>query len=177
MKPITKLYLKIFLFAGVSYGFITLALSLIAGDKDEFNLWSLLITSFFFGIAMSLILVSVQKYRLKKNGVQEISDKNFGVSQTAYIKSDLNKSELINKLKTDPVIRKMTMIEIENGILLQTGMTWKSWGEEIKIILKTDQESDFEYEISSSPKLKTTLIDYGKNLENIDQVKRAIKRY
>jgi hypothetical protein len=51
----------------------------------------------------------------------------------------------------------------------------KSWGEEIKIILKSKTKSEFEYMISSSPKLKTTLVDYGKNLENINRIENAIK--
>tara|TARA_B110000967_G_scaffold192680_1_gene219530 strand:- start:3469 stop:3978 length:510 start_codon:yes stop_codon:yes gene_type:complete len=120
-------------------------------------------------------LVSFHKHSLKKNGVQEITDKNLGVNQKRYVKSELNKSELIKKLKTDPIIGKMKMMEIENGILLKTGMTWKSWGEKIKIILQTKQGSNFDYQISSSPKLKTTLVDYGKNLENVNRIKNVIK--
>jgi len=131
--------------------------------------------TFFFGITMSLTLVSFHRYRLKKNGVQEITNDNVGVNQSRNLKTGLNKTDLINKLKTDPLIGKMTMKEIENGILLKSRMTWKSWGEEIKIILKTENETDFEYQISSSPKLKTTLVDYGKNLENINRIESAIK--
>ena len=67
------------------------------------------------------------------------------------------------------------MTEIENGVLLKTGMTMKSWGEEIKIILKSNKENNFEYQLSSSPKLKTTIVDYGKNLENINKIESVIK--
>ena len=67
------------------------------------------------------------------------------------------------------------MTEIENGILLKTGITLQSWGEEIKIILKSNQENSYEYIISSSPKLKTALVDYGKNLENINRIENVIK--
>tara|TARA_R110002074_G_scaffold166808_1_gene327665 strand:- start:90 stop:473 length:384 start_codon:yes stop_codon:yes gene_type:complete len=124
---------------------------------------------------MSLILVSFHRYRLKKNGIQEITNDNVGVNQSRNLKTGLNKTDLINKLKTDPIIGKMKMTEIENGILLKSGMTWKSWGEEIKIILKSENITDFEYQISSNPKLKTTLVDYGKNLENINRIESAIK--
>lgn len=62
------------------------------------------------------------------------------------------------------------MMEVENGVLLTTGVSWKSWGEEIKILLKDYKETVFEYQILSSPKLKITLIDYGKNLENINRI-------
>lgn len=173
MKPITKLYLKTFLLTGIPYGLIMLGFDL--ADGDGFRLWKYLFMTFFFGITMSLILVSFHRYRLKKNGIQEITDENVGINQSKSLKTELNKTDLINKLKTDPIIGKMKMVEIENGVLLKSGMTWKSWGEEVKIILKTDNKTVFEYQISSSPKLKTTLVDYGKNLENINRIENVIK--
>lgn len=173
MKPITKLYLKTFLQTGISYGLIMLGFDL--ADGNGFRLWKFLFLTFFFGTSMSLLLVSFHKSRLKKNGIQEMTDQNLGVSQQKIVKSDLNKSELIEKLKTDPIIGKMIMKEIENGIVLKTGMTWKSWGEEIRIILQTKVGSDFDYQISSRPKLTTTLIDYGKNLENVNRIENIIK--
>ena len=173
MKPIAKLYLKTFLYSGITYGLITLGFDL--ADGDGFRLWKFLFTTVFFGATMSLILVSFHNYRLKKNGIQEISNDKVGVNQTKNLKSNLNRKDLINKLKTDPIIGKMKMIEIENGIILKTGMTLQSWGEEIKIILKSNQKNNFEYQVSSRPKLKTTLVDYGKNLENINRIENVLK--
>ena len=129
----------------------------------------------FFGISMSLILVSFHIYRLKKNGIQRINNENVGVNQSRSLITELNTTDIIDKLKINPIIRKMKMTEIKNGVLLKSGMTWKSWGEEIKIILKSENETDFEYQISSRPKLKTTLVDYGKNLENLILIENSIK--
>ncbi len=172
MKPLTKLYLKTFLLTGIPYGLITIGFDLL--DGDGFKLWKFLFSTFFFGLIMSLTLVSFHKYRLKKYGVQELSDENLGVTQTKEIKTKLGKIELVNKLKSDPIISKMEMIDTENGINLKTGMTWKSWGEEIKIILKSENNSDFEYQISSSPKLKMIIVDYGKNLQNLTRIENVI---
>lgn len=144
-------------------------------DGEGFRLWKFVFLTFFFGITMSLILVSFHKYRLKKNGIQEFTNENLGVTQTKEIKTKLGRAELIKKLKTDPIIGKMKMKETENGIALKTGITWKSWGEEIKIVLKSESDSDFEYQISSSPKLKTTIVDYGKNLQNLKRIESVIK--
>jgi hypothetical protein len=141
MKPITKLYLKAFLLTGIPYGLIMLGFDLL--DGDGFKLWKFLFMTFFFGITMSIILVSFHKYRLKKNGIQELTDENLGVNQSKNLKSELNKIELIEKLRRDPIIGKMKMTEIENGISLKTNMTWKSWGEDIKIIIKSVKETEF----------------------------------
>lgn len=172
MKPITKLYLRTFLLPGILYGLLTAGFDL--ADGNGFRLWKFLFLTFCFG-CMSFLLVQFHKYRLKKNGVQEMTDQNLGVSQKKNLKSEFNKSELIEKLKSDPIIGKMKMQEIENGIILKTGMTWLSWGEEIRIILQTKGVSDFDYQISSRPKLKMTLVDFGKNLENVNRIENVMK--
>ena len=174
MKPTTKLYLRTFLLPGIPYGLLTAGFDLANGNG--FRLWKFLFLTFFFGVTMSLILVSFHKYRLKKNGVQEMTAQNLGVSQKKNLKSELNKSELIEKLKSDPIIGKMKMQEIENGIILKTGMTWLSWGEEIRIILQTKGECGFDYQIWSRPKLKMTLVDFGKNLENVTRIENVMKK-
>jgi hypothetical protein len=174
MKPITKLYLRTFLLLGIPYGLLTAGFDF--ADGNGFRLWKFLFSTFFFGVTMSFLLVSFHKYSLKKNGVQEMTDQNLGVSQKKNLKSEFNKSELIEKLKSDPIIGKMKMQEIENGIILKTGMTLLSWGEEIRIILQTKGESDFDYQISSRPKLKITLVDFGKNLENVTRIENVMKK-
>ncbi|WP_396171690.1 hypothetical protein [Flavobacterium sp.] len=173
MKAITKLYIKTFLLTAIPYFSL---MTLFGFDEISKTIILKNITaSLFFGIFMSLILVSFHWYKLKKDGVKNITDENIGVNQTKKIETKLNKEQLIQKLKLDPTIRKMKMTEIENGVLLKTGMTMKSWGEEIKIILKSNKENNFEYQLSSSPKLKTTIVDYGKNLENINKIESVIK--
>lgn len=174
MKPTTKLYVKTFLLTGLPFGLIVLGFDL--AISNSINIGKYLFLVFCFGTVMSLILINLQMHWLKKSGVQKITAKNSGVNQTVEIKSDFNTTELIKKLKSDPIIGKMKFTEIENGVLLNTGITWKSWGEEIKISLKNHTEAYFTYQISSTPKLKTTLFDYGKNLENINQIKNALKR-
>jgi hypothetical protein len=143
-------------------------------DNSELIIWENLSMSILIGAFMSLILVSFHWYNIKKIGVENSNDDNLGVNQTRTIVTKLNKSELIHKLKLDPTIGKMKITEMENGILFKTGTTMKSWGEEIKIILISNKENNFEYQVSSSPKLKTTIVDYGKNLENVNKIESAI---
>lgn len=173
MKPIIKLYVKAFLLTGIPFGLILASSDL--ADGNEFGLVKFLFNTFFFGITLSLIFVSFHRYSLKKYGIQEITNDNLGVNQSGRLNTELNLTELIRTLKTDPVFGKMKMTEIENGVLLKSGVSWKSWGEEIKILLKTDQENNFEYHISSIPILKLTILDYGKNLGNIKRMENLIK--
>jgi hypothetical protein len=71
MKPITKLYLKAFLVTGIPYGLIMLGFDL--ADGNGFRLWKFLFLTLFFGITMSLIIVTSHRRRLKRKGIQEIS--------------------------------------------------------------------------------------------------------
>jgi hypothetical protein len=114
--------------------FILMTLFGLADDSGSI-IWENMTASLFFGISMSLILVSFHWFKLKKYGIENITDDNVGVNQTRIIETKLNKNELIQKLKLDTTIGKMKMTEMENGVLFKTGMTMKSWGEVIKIIL------------------------------------------
>lgn len=172
IKPLTRLYLKIFIATGFSFGIISLIIDLYKGTEIE--LWKYIFSTFFFGLLMSLVLVYLHKNKLKKSGINEINEANLKVTQSRDIQTDLNKSELIKKLNEDPSIRKMKIKEIENGIVISTKMTLWSLGEIIKIELKSTKDSVFEYNVSSRPKLKITLIDYGKNIQNIDLIKKVI---
>lgn len=173
MRPLIKLYLKTFLLTGIPYGLMMIGWDLLEGE--DFKLGKFLFLTFFFGITMSLITVSFHRYRLKKNGVQELNEDNLRVSHNKTVKTNLGRAELIQKLKRDPIIGKMRMTETEKGITLMTGINWKSWGEEIKIVLKSQSNAYYEYQISSSPKLKVTLLDYGKNLQNLKRLETAMK--
>lgn len=173
MKPISKLYLKIFLTTGIPYGFMMLGSDLISGKG--FNLWRFLFLTFFFGISMSLILVFFHKKKLKEIGVKEYTNNDIRIFQIKSIKSEINKKELICNLKNSPLLKKMKIEDTENEIVLKTRMSFKSWGEIIKITLKSSNDSFFEYEVSSRPKLKLTLIDYGKNRHNISLIENILK--
>ncbi len=173
MKPITKLYLKAFIFSGIPAVFVLWVTNLAVGIESSF--WELLFVASIFGILLSLTLVSLHWYQLKKHGVEEITNENVGVNQTLKLRSELNRTDLVQKLKSDPITRKMEMTETENGIVLDSGMSWKSWGEEIKIQLTANNANNFDYLISSSPKLKTTLVDFGRNYEHVNRIKSVIK--
>lgn len=173
MNPILKLYLKTFLLMGLPFGLFTIGVDMAEGNG--FNLWKFVSATFFFGGVMSVILVSFHRYRLKKTGIQEITEENLRVSQSKRFTSRLTKTEVIERLKNDPIIGAMKMTEVENGILLNNGMSWKSWGEEIQISFKSTMDSYFEYVVLSRPKLRTTLIDYGRNLENVNRIEALIE--
>jgi len=151
-----------------------IAIGLLFGDNG-LNLNNIIIGALFYGIFLSLTLVSTHKNKLKEMGIEKLTDQNLGVKHTIDIKSELNKSELIEKLKKDRVVEKMKMLEIENGVLFNKGTFWKYWGNEIKITLQKKGEKEFNYTISSRPISKVKIIDNGKNLKNVNRIKNLIQ--
>ncbi|MBK7811128.1 MAG: hypothetical protein IPO62_08895 [Saprospiraceae bacterium] len=172
MKPIYKLYLITFLATGITYG---LLMSIIDwADGSGLGRWRIIYKTCIFGLAWSLILVSYHKYCLKKIGIRELTEENLGVSHSKILKSKLNIMELIEELKKDYIFGKMKMKEMESGVLLRSNFSWKSWGEEIKIILIKQIADENEFQVSSRPKFSLTLVDYGKNLENMMRIENLL---
>jgi hypothetical protein len=66
--------------------------------------------------------------------------------------------------------------KISGEIKASTSMSWKSFGELILIRMTENKNGKTEIYISSSPKLRTTLLDYGKGYENVDEIASFIKR-
>ena len=52
-------------------------------------------------------------------------------------------------------------------------MTIKSWGEIINIESK-EIDGKYEYDIVSTPKQQMTIIDYGVNRKNIEQLEKLL---
>lgn len=167
------MYIKTFLQTGVPFGLMMVGLDVVSGDG--FSVGKFLFLTCFFGLGMSIMGVTFQRYALEKLGIYKISEANLKVTQERSVSSTLSKAELIQRLKADPSIAKMDMVENENEIHLRTGFSWASWGEVIKIVEKHSLDDHFEYAVSSRPKLKTTLVDYGRNLENILKIEKVMK--
>ena len=59
------------------------------------------------------------------------------------------------------------------GIEARTGISWQSFGEVVEVEIEPGVEGT-RLRVRSAPRLKTTLVDYGKNRQNVDRVMRAV---
>ncbi|SIS45386.1 hypothetical protein [Salimicrobium flavidum] len=76
----------------------------------------------------------------------------------------LKKAEVQEVRKRDGIIK------------VHTGASWKSWGDEIVFQLQEIDPATTRIAVTSRPKLKVTLMDYGKNHENIRSIEKHLKR-
>lgn len=116
---------------------------------------------------MSLISVTWHLIKLKTLGIRNFNSENLGTKQSVKIYSALDKNELLNALQRDPVFGKYKINENDDRISFTTKLSMSSFGEDVSIRLLSENGNRNEYEVTSKPVVKTTSVDYGRNLENI----------
>jgi hypothetical protein len=66
-------------------------------------------------------------------------------------------------------------VDTQRGVITASvGMSMVSWGEHIRVEIRSVPEGTI-VRVSSAPKLPVTLVDYGKNLRNVETVLRYLR--
>lgn len=143
-----------------------------AGNK---NFDKLLLMSLGFGLLFSLIVVSINWYRLKKKGLKSTMKEYIKVVQKREIKSSLDKAAFIQKLEEDSYYKKAKIVDVEDGVQIRTHMNFFTWGEAIDVKIEPISEVENVYKMISRPKLSTTLIDYGRGYENVNRLEKLLR--
>lgn len=134
---------------------------------NGFDVFYVLSTSILLGLVMSFIFVALQVDQLKRLGVHEFSERTLSVDQEKTFLSKLTKQKVIERISIDPHFSKMKITKTIDGLILKTPVSMKSFGEVIHITIKGQSNQQIELHITSRPKIKTTMVDLAKNLENI----------
>jgi len=127
-----------------------------------------------WGAFMSLGIGTMHVLLIRRGGEKEFTDSTLRVNQNRVVSSTISKNELFEMLKADQYFGRMKVFEQDDCVKVKTKMTFWSFGENIVIRTKALNENIFEYNISSKPWLPTTLVDYGKNLRNINRLENLI---
>ena len=173
MKPINKFYLELFLKTGLPFGIFLTVFDMLIGE--DFSLWKLIFSIIFFGLLMSISSVSMQKIGLKKLGVTEFNESNLKPFQEKEIISTLSRDEIINRFETKKWNGKIVVSKDRSAVVIKLGYSWRSWGEKITVEMKDIENNQTQIKITSKPKSSLTLIDSGKNLENIKLVEQTLQ--
>lgn len=165
MKAVALLFSKSFLITALLYGVMITLFEFSFGNG--FDVFYILTTSVLLGLVMSFIFVALQIDQLQRLGVAEFSERTLSVDQEKTFLSKLTKQKVIERINIDPHFSKMKMTKTINGIILKTPISMKSFGEVITISIKGESNEQIELHITSKPKIKTTMVDLGKNFENV----------
>lgn len=135
-----------------------------------------ILSGLIFGTLVSYILISLHK-SLSRKVDSGASMPDFNIHQVRRIVMgipfDQAFSQCIESLKTVNRCRIISQ-NLDNGeIRARAGLNWKTWGDDIIINLTKGKETT-GVEISSRPSARSTLVDFGKNLDNVERIRRFL---
>ncbi len=165
-------YLKIFFATGPLFGFIY-------GLVMAVLLWPVGIIlgpilgvfgGLSFGAGMSLILGTINRRKVRQAHLPPHIDGS-NVNQTGSVELSLpcdGAFDLSLSALTTIVKCSVKTANRETGqIMARTGRSWWSWGEKLTLHINRINSSHARVDVSSRQALGTTIIDYGRNFENV----------
>ena len=167
-----RVYFKIFLSLSIPFGLLLGVLNALF-----YGFWSGLsagiVSGLLYGFMMTLFAGIYHKKSIKRKGF-DLSEDMLRVHQNRNLSLSLPYETAFNDC-----IRALESLERSNvktadsstgKIEATVGWSWKSWGEKIAIDISKSKENQTEIAISSRPALRTTIVDYGKNFENVENI-------
>jgi hypothetical protein len=124
------------------------------------------IAGILFGSSMALILYMADR-KLRSRGIDL---PNANVFQERVVELAGSREEISAGIDRALGDLKASILPSEPGnekILARVPWSWKSFGEVLSIEIKPGESAKHQVRVSSRPRLKTTIVDYGKNAENV----------
>lgn len=169
-----KRFLKLFLASGITFGslFGSLVYSPFLGNRSaplNIRILAPILSGLCFGFIVAVSFLLLEKYMVKKNGgkahaAQLRQEKNFSLP--------ISKADALDRAQEVlPLLKaKIKSIDKNKGLIIANrGISWRSFGERLIISLKEDKESLTVIKVESAPALRLAMVDYGKNLENVEK--------
>ena len=164
--------LKIFLANGIPFGaFMAILFTFLYGI--DAGLSGGLMSGLVFGFLMFIILGFLHTRAVRKiSGVT--SRELMSTFQTRNIKLPLPFERAYDLcIESLVMIRKCKVREQDRSsgkIIANSSINWKTWGDTISFDLTGTGSEETEVSVSSRPTSWSTIVDYGKNLENVEKI-------
>lgn len=166
-----KLYRRLFLRAGLPFAIImalvlTLSHGFVAGCIYG------LLAGIAFGLLMSIMLGSLHIAAVRRISGGDIDITAVNHSGTALVAHPPEAALELCAAAVGTLKGGEILSQNEAGGILEarSGKTWKSFGERITFTLADRGDGITEVAFASRPAAGTTVVDYGKNLQNVRQI-------
>ena len=170
-----KIYPIIFLGTGIPFGLYGLLKGTLERELSH-GIKMGLIMGGLFGFFMATILGTMHRQMVKRFATEDGDCVGPRQSQTVIVKGSYEAifDACLQALKQINANIKTSDRSI-GSIVAKTSLTWRSFGEELEVTLIKQNDEQVQVTISSSPIIKTTLIDYGKGLKNVTSFLDALE--
>lgn len=161
--------LKIFLAGGIPVGiFAAILFSYLYGI--DLGLQGGLVSGLIFGSLMFFILGFLHSHAVKKIA-GDTSKESMSTCQVRNIELPLPYDRTFNLcIKSLNLISRCRVKEEERSqgkIIARSSVNWKTWGDTISFEITGISNENTAVKVSSRPTSRTTIVDFGKNLENV----------
>lgn len=161
--------IRIFLQTSIGFGLLMMIFDFVV--YGDINIVSNLISGIGFGIFMTGILGYWNKKSVKRKSSAD-STNDYDVKQTKEINLPVpyDKAfelciESVNQLKKPKIKEK----NYSGGVITaKTGITWDTFGDTVSF--KLTETKDYTHIVVSSKPVFFQVVDYGKNLENVNNI-------
>ncbi|CAM3818700.1 DUF1499 domain-containing protein [Smaragdicoccus niigatensis] len=164
---------KLFLILGGGFGVFTGALTAFQDDVAA-GIGRGIIGGLFFGVIMTLFLSRRQASAIKKAGWTD--DKVFNVVQDGAVDLPMPPDEAFGQVE-HAVLQLPSRIVTANPeageITARVPMSWNSWGEVLQVRIESTPAGSIA-RISSRPRMRLTVADFGKNRTNVERIAAAL---
>jgi len=121
------------------------------------------LAGFFLTLFVSIVdYFSTKKYKKIKESANVRNEKSI------IVNLDYNEAFETSKKALTSIGGRIINEDRENGVITaRTGLSWKSFGENVKIEITKLSNQQTQVKVSSVPMIRATILDYGKNYENV----------
>ncbi|MEW6599830.1 MAG: hypothetical protein AB1499_02580 [Nitrospirota bacterium] len=169
--------LKIFMANGVPFG-ICMGILFSSLYGPDIGLPAGLISGLVLGAIMFVILGLLHGRAVRKVS-GSASAQSLSTFQNRSIKLPLSFEKSFDlSLESLGVIRKCRVREQDRSggiIVAESSVNWKTWGDTISIELTRTGGEETGVRVSSRPTSWSTIVDYGKNLDNVEKIISFLK--
>ena len=184
MTPAAKHYVK--LFVGFTFFYTLLVAILVVGlavlTRDGrvviFALFAATVGGVSVGAITSVALGTGHVYSLKKLGFA-ITDANLSAHQEKTVMAMCGYGEAFNRcvaaIESLPGVRILEDTSVEHGTIHARRASWWNWGETIQCRLRARTDERTLVTVSSRPRAVGTVLDYGRNLQNVETIASVLQ--
>jgi len=174
-----NIYLKLFLAMGIPFG-IFMGIF----DSLQYGFFSGLIgglfAGIFFGFFMSLTSGSLHSQSVKRMPYGN-SEEAMGVHHVRNVELRLPYDDVFNIcIESLNLIKKFKIQKEDRSqgkIVARISVSWQIWGDMISFDVCRIDNNRTQVIVSSKPVVRTTLVDYGRNLENVERITEFLKKH
>lgn len=165
-------FFSIFWTTALSFGLVTAVMGLVEGRSVGPALVVGLICGVSFGVLMASILTPVHRWSLRQRGFDpDAEDPGVDVHEAVALR--LPPEQALARCRAALEQMRASEVRADSASVTVRGRSragWASWGERIECRVQP-ADGGSRVEIRSRPWLRTTIVDYGQNRQNVERIR------